>query len=176
MNAWHVITGGPSSGKTTLLAELERRGHATIPEAARIVIDDGLAKGMTLAQVRGDERAFQLDVFRMKIQIEAGLDQGKPTFFDRGMHDTVAYFKLHAFDITDEIRRAVGTATYQTVFLLDPLPLYEQDYARTEPPELIQRLHRLLLGAYADAGMQPIAVSAMPVPERAAFVLSHVQR
>ncbi len=35
-----AITGGPGSGKTTLIAELAARGQATEPEAGRTIILD----------------------------------------------------------------------------------------------------------------------------------------
>ena len=46
-SSWYVITGGPSTGKTTLLEELAKRGYKTIPEVARVVIDEGIAAGKT---------------------------------------------------------------------------------------------------------------------------------
>ncbi|MBW2239191.1 MAG: AAA family ATPase [Deltaproteobacteria bacterium] len=30
---WHVITGAPCSGKTSVICELERRGHPVVHEA-----------------------------------------------------------------------------------------------------------------------------------------------
>jgi predicted ATPase len=33
-----IVTGAPAAGKTTLLAELARRGHAVVPEAATEVV------------------------------------------------------------------------------------------------------------------------------------------
>lgn len=40
-----IVTGGPGAGKTTLIAELARRGLATSPEAGRAVIRDQRAVG-----------------------------------------------------------------------------------------------------------------------------------
>ena len=36
----YVITGGPGSGKTTVLAELERQGFRCAPEVARQIIQE----------------------------------------------------------------------------------------------------------------------------------------
>lgn len=36
----YVLTGGPGTGKTTLLKELAKRGYQTVPEAARLVIQE----------------------------------------------------------------------------------------------------------------------------------------
>jgi predicted ATPase len=36
---WHVITGAPSSGKTTLIDQLAAKGFRTVPEGARLYIE-----------------------------------------------------------------------------------------------------------------------------------------
>ena len=81
-NNWYVITGGPSAGKTTLLAELEKLGYKTIPEAARTLIDEAVAEGIDVNALRVDEKRFQEDVARLKESIETTHDASTPTFFD----------------------------------------------------------------------------------------------
>jgi len=49
---WYVITGGPSSGKSTVLSCLEKMDYRIIPEAARVLIDEEMAKGKTLEEIR----------------------------------------------------------------------------------------------------------------------------
>jgi predicted ATPase len=173
-NNWFVITGGPSTGKTTLLNALAEHGYITIPEAARLVIDDGLAAGLTIDQIRGDEAKFQADVLERKILIENELHDGHTAVLDRGIHDSIAYTRLYDEPVSEKLKKAAQTAAYKQVFLLEPLATYEQDYARTESPELVAKLHQLLHDAYAEHGMQPILVPALPVPERVKFVLQHI--
>jgi len=43
---WHIITGAPCSGKTTVINEIERRGIRVIHEVARAYIDRQLGKGL----------------------------------------------------------------------------------------------------------------------------------
>jgi hypothetical protein len=89
---WYVLTGGPCAGKTTLLAELEKRGYKTVPEAARTYIDQERAKGRTLEEIRSDEGAFQHALIPMKVSAEQNASKDDVTFFDRGMHDSLVYF------------------------------------------------------------------------------------
>ena len=42
---FHVLTGGPGSGKTTLIEALRRAGHACSVEAGRAIIQDQVAIG-----------------------------------------------------------------------------------------------------------------------------------
>ena len=49
---WYVITGAPCSGKTTLIDQLADLGYNTVPEAGRKYIENELAKGRSLDEVR----------------------------------------------------------------------------------------------------------------------------
>ncbi len=175
-NNWYVITGGPSSGKTTLLAELERLGHMTVPEAARTYIDQEMAKGFSVEQIRKDEKKFQEEVARLKIEIESLHAKDILTFFDRGMHDSLAYMQHYAYEIEDWIETALKAARYRKVFLLDPLPVFEKDYARTEDEGFAEKITGLLHSAYDSAGMAPIKVPVLPVNERAEFILNNIKQ
>ncbi len=55
----------------------------------------------------------------MKINIENGLSKGELFLFDRGIPDSVAYFKIAKLDPV-EASRQCGDHRYQGVFLLDP--------------------------------------------------------
>ncbi len=173
-NSWYVLTGGPSCGKTTLVGEFERLGYHTVPEAARLVIDEGIAEGRTIEEIREDELDFQNTIMRRKIAIETSLEPRNITFLDRGMHDTEAYMNLHNFDMEEWVVTAIRAAQYRKIFWLEPLADYEQDYARTESAEQIATLNGLLFRTYADAGMEPIRVPAASVPNRVQLILGHV--
>jgi predicted ATPase len=173
---WYVITGGPSTGKTTLLLELEKLGHAIIPEAARTWIDQNLAKGLSIEQMRADEKMFQEDIARLKQKIESAHPADTLTFLDRGMHDTLAYLRHYGFGIEDWIQKAVEGSHYKKVFVLEPLAAFQKDYARTEDQDFTQKLTKLLHDAYKEYGMKPISVPAMPITQRVAFVLEHVDQ
>jgi len=56
---WYVITGGPCSGKTTIIKELRKIGYIVYPEAARIFIDKEIRKGRLLKEIRKNEAKFQ---------------------------------------------------------------------------------------------------------------------
>lgn len=175
-NNWYVITGGPSSGKTTLLTLLEKRGHKTLPEAARVYIDEEIAKGRTIEEIRKDEQQFQLDIVHMKISIEAAHDPNQIIFFDRGMHDSTAYNNAYGWDIHPVLKKATQTSRYQKVFLLEPLPTFTKDYARTEDAEFTARLTQLLEEAYRESGMEPIRVPVLEPEERVRYILEHINQ
>lgn len=173
-NNWIVITGGPSSGKTSLLAELQKLGHRTIAEAARTVIDQALEKGVLVEQLRSDEKGFQEDVARLKQKNETVHDKSQLTFFDRGMQDTVAYLRHYGFDIEDWVAALMDKARYKKVFLLEPLESYQSDYARTEDVHFAKSLHKLLNDVYTEFGMEPVSVPPISLDQRVKFILDKV--
>ncbi len=171
-NNWYVITGGPSSGKTTLIQELARRKYATIQEAAREVIDNGLAQGKSVKEIRSDEQVFQYEVLKQKLAVEASHDNQILTFFDRGMHDTAAYLQYYGWELNVLAQQAMKSATYRKVFLLEPLPNFEKDYARTEEDGFAESISRLLYDTYSAYNLKPIRVPALDVKDRLDFIVA----
>lgn len=172
---WHIITGGPSTGKTTLQQEMAKLGYATVEEAARLEIDDAVAKGIGVLELREDEKRFQDDVVRRRVKLEAQVPRGKVTFLDRGMQDSLAYFRYYNFPIEPWITKLIAQAKYGHVFLMEPLPVYKKDYARTEVLDFNDHITDLLYRAYVEHGMRPILVPPVSVPERVRIVLKHLE-
>jgi predicted ATPase len=148
-NNWYVLTGAPCSGKTTLLKLLEEKGYQTVPELARVYIDKQLAKGRTLAELRQDELAFQRKILQFKIDYEKELDPKEIIFFDRGIPDSLAYYKLCGLENDPVLDEAVKNSFYKKIFLLEFFP-WQNDYARTETPEEQIKLHQFLKETYQN--------------------------
>lgn len=173
---WYVITGGPMTGKTKLIDELAKRGYDTVPEAARTVIDEAIKHGISSEKLRADEKRFQDDVAILKRDIEKTHDKKTLTFFDRGMHDTIAYLNYYDYNIEDWIVDFAKKASYRKVFLLEPVGEYTQDYARTEDAAFTKRIRPLLQAAYSSYGMEPIIIPDIGLENRVNFVLNTIER
>lgn len=174
-----AIVGAPGAGKTSLIKELNRRGYTVVHEAARQVIDEGLAKGQTIKEIRGDDYQFQMAIIERKIQNEEPWfehsDDKKVVFVDRGMHDTWAYFKIASIDITEDVDSILKQYVYDEVLMLDMLDAYDkEDYARTESIEEAKELHRLTEKAYKKYGMNIVNIPPVSVEERADYILDLV--
>lgn len=170
---WIVITGSPCSGKTTVVKEMARRGFKCAPEAARDHIDSQLAKGLTLAQMRKDEMAFQSSLIGAKSAIEEALDPSEVVFMDRAMPDSMSFFRLKGFD-PSEIMELSSRFRYASVFLFDRLPL-EYDGARVEDESAAAFLDKQLEADYRSLGYNVVRVPAMSVEDRVAMLLSEIQ-
>ena len=169
---WYVITGIPSSGKTTVLEHLAKAGYRTVPEAARVLIDDGITRGKTVAEIRGDEGDFQRRVAELKLKTEAELLLEEVVFLDRAMPDSIAYYQLCGL-FPQEAHALCHRDLYQRVFLMEPIA-FEGDYARTESPDAITRLHDLLRDAYEQLGYEVVTVPPVSAEDRAQFILERM--
>jgi predicted ATPase len=175
-NNWCTITGAPSSGKTTIISLLKQRGYHIVPESARIILDERVASGMSVAEARGTEEEFQERIFQHKLLLHDEQAPETLSFFDRGMHDILAYILYYSYPRDARIDMAMENISYRHVFLLEPLPDFTPDYGRMEGPNFGDAITPLLYKAYDSYGMQPIMVPVLPAEERVDFILSHIEQ
>lgn len=174
-SGWFVLTGRPCSGISTTARALRDLGYRVVPEAARAVIDEGIASGRTVAEIRADDGWFQKEIVRRKLAVERTLSiDGVPAFFDRALPDSVAYFEIAGLD-SNEVRALCHPDAYQRVFFLEPLP-FRTDYARTEDPDTLARLELRLYEVYVELGYAVVRVPAGPVEGRVALIRNSITR
>lgn len=174
-NNWYVLTGAPSSGKTTTAQILARRGFKVVPEAARLYIDQELDKGHTIKQIRSDELYFQHKILEIKINAEKRLPKNQIIFFDRAIPDSLAYYNLWGVGPDSIIKQSLDKCKYKKVFLLKA-HAFLKDYARVESEEQAKQLELLLENAYQSLNIPIIKVPVMSVDDRVEFILSEINR
>lgn len=172
-NNWYVITGPPSSGKTTVLKLLSKKGFKITEEVARKLIDQELKKGRTLEQIRENEIEFQKAQVNLKIQLEKSLSKNEMIFFDRGMHDSIAYLKKCGITDEYELSEIAKLSKYKKVFIFDLLQ-YSKDYARTETAEEAKEIDSLLEETYIKYGHTVVRVPVMKSEKRMEFILNNL--
>jgi len=85
-----ALTGGPGSGKTTVIGALRERGYACVTESARTIIRERLKKGLT---ARPTAREFAEQVLLRDIQQYARVaGASRLMFFDRCILDALSMF------------------------------------------------------------------------------------
>ena len=173
MTNWYVITGGPSSGKTTTVNLLLERGYKTTVEHARHYLDTQRAGGHSVKEVRSNQRAFQLGVLEMQIEQEASLDPNEVVFLDRAIPDALAYYRFVGLEPDQRLLETLKTVNYRKIFILDMLPMVN-DYARTESRSDQHQIHDLLTEVYESLPFPVIHVPVMPQDERVDFIIENM--
>jgi predicted ATPase len=120
---WHVLAGGPSCGKTTLLGLLERSGFQTVPECARKHMEGELAAGRTIEEVRHDPVVLQRRIFDLQRETERKLEVGDALFLDGALPGSLAWYRVFGMDPND-ILPSCFRYRYASVSILDPLPFH----------------------------------------------------
>lgn len=170
-----AITGGPGSGKTSLIEALAAEGHAVRPEAGRTIIQDQQAIGgrglpwadpvlfaelMLAADLRGHAEA---------------LARRESVFFDRGLPDIAGYLTLCGLPIPGHVARAAQELRYRrTVFIAPPWrEIFTQDAERKQDFTEAERTHAVMAETYPRYGYELVELPHASVAERVAFILGH---
>jgi len=169
---WYVVTGGPCTGKTTVINMLEQRGYKTTIEHARHYIDTQQSEGRTIEEIKENKKQFQLGVLNMQIEQEAELNTNDNVFLDRALPDAMAYYQFLGLDYNDRLIEQCNKYCYSKVFILDRLPLIN-DYARLEDEEEQIRIHQLIIKVYESYPCPIIHVPVLKPEERVDFILNH---
>ena len=170
---WYVISGGPSSGKTTTIDLLRARGFHVTHEQASDIIAEELAKGRTLLDVRADGDWFQEEILKRQLEDEATLSPTETVFLDRGVPDGLGYERYLGLKNNPELHRASQAARYRKVFLLDCLPV-KVDWNRHEDAQVQQEIHDAIRATYLELGFDLIDVPALSPEERVKFILERL--
>jgi len=176
MHRFVAISGCSGGGKSTLLAELARRGYAVVEEPGRrIVIEEMNSEGSALPWV--DMAAFLRRAIAMALADRASACALNGwVFFDRGLVDAAAGLQ----HLTGEqVLVSLGQTHryHRRVFLTPPWSeIYVKDAERRHDQDAALAEYFRLLEAYPSLGYEVIILPKVGVAERADFVLKTLER
>lgn len=172
-----VITGGPGTGKTSIIRIL-RKKYPVEPESARLVLTrNNLFKNHTALQVSGLKLQDAIWNLEIKHYNQAIKSKNKIVFFDRGYFDGFAYAHLsHLHKLHKEMEEG-KKIKYDYVFMLNPLPVkfYGNDSVRAESYQQSKKIHKLIIKTYKKFRYKTINVPFDTVENRAKFILNHIK-
>jgi len=170
-----VILGGPGTGKSSVLQELENRGYPCLHEVSREII--------LKAQKDGIEQLFLTNplLFSEKL-LEGRISQFKeankveqPVFIDRGIPDVSAYMDFKQEEYPSVFKEANKSHKYHQAFILPVWPeIYTSDNERYESLGEALEIEKHLIKTYSDLGYQLIEVPKVSIKERADFILKNI--
>jgi predicted ATPase len=171
MNRFVVISGCSGGGKSTLLAELARRGYSIVEEPGRRIVREEIDRGGS-ALPWVDEAAFLHRALAMSVadQISAAAQEGW-VFFDRGLVDAAAGIQ----HLTREpVQPLLGQTQryHKRVFMTPPWPeIYFTDPERRHGLDSAVAEYLRLLEIYPSLNYEVSILPKTGVRERADFVL-----
>lgn len=174
-----IFTGTPGSGKTSVIIELEKLGHAVIHEVATDVISQEQAKGM---EKPWEEPEFVDQITRMQKERQINFS-GNVQFYDRSPFCTYALGKYLAHwkgiefkpspVLLDEIDRCLKNDVYQSqIFFFENLGFIEHTDARKISYEDALIFEQIHLDVYKEFGFDIVMVpKGLTVTQRCEFIL-----
>lgn len=172
-----VITGGPGTGKSTLINELIKRGHTCLEEISRQVILDAKKDGIDQLFLTNPLLFSELLLKgRQKQFIDAELFKNEIVFFDRGLPDVLAYMDFIGDECPEKFIDTCNKSKYHTVFILKPWKaIYTSDNERYETFDQALEIHDHLVKTYENYNYNLIDVPFDTVENRTNFILNELK-
>lgn len=169
----YVISGGPATGKTSVIIELKRLGYNVIEEVAReVATEDKRFSGKRIKEI--DWVLFHEAIFKLQKEKLEKLDS-PVVFLDRSVGDLLAYDKIHKVETTKERLDFAKKFRHDKIFILDFLDFYETDDVRDESVEEQEEIHNAIIEAYEKLRYKIIFVPFMKIEERVRFILNNIK-
>ena len=173
MNRFFILSGCSGGGKSTLLAELARRGFATVEEPGRrIVIEETRNGGTALPWI--DMQAFARRAIAMALEDRRVTPKEGLVFFDRGLIDAAS--ALHHISGDRFVNTLRDTHRYNSlVFLTPPWPeIYRSDDERKHGFDAAVEEYERLVRDYEGLGYDIVVLPKSAVAERADLILTRI--
>ena len=172
-----VITGGPGTGKSTIIKELAKRNYTCMLEISREVTLN--------ARQNGTEQLFLTNPLlfselllegRVNQYIEAEKKNSDLVFFDRGIPDVHAYMNYISINYPKTYVNTSNFYRYNYIFLMAPWKeIYVTDNERYENFEQALAIHNHLERTYTALGYVVIEVPTGNIEERTNFILAAIK-
>ncbi len=173
----HLITGGPGSGKSSLVTALAAEGLPHMPEAGRAIIQDQVAIGGN-ALPWADRAAFAelMLGWEMRSWREARRLSG-PVILDRGVPDVIGYLRVCGLPVPPHIWKAAELCRYnRRVFIAPHWPeIFAQDAERKQDAGEAEATCRAMAEVYTHLGYELIPLPLASISRRVRFIKSHMK-
>ncbi|HWX50372.1 MAG TPA: AAA family ATPase [Roseomonas sp.] len=167
-----VLTGGPGSGKSTLIEALAAGGLSHMPEAGRAIIQDQVAIGGT-ALPWSDRLAFAELMLSWDMRSHRAAQRlAGPVLFDRGIPDVIGYLRLSGLPVPSHMERAAQRFRYNRRVFIAPFwpEIFARDAERKQSAEEAEATHAAMAEVYSRLGYELVPLPRASVEERVRVV------
>lgn len=172
-----VVTGGPGSGKSSLIGAMARRGFRPMPEAGRAIIRDQV--GIGGSALPWADRALFAELmlgWELRSWHEAAAGPG-PVLMDRGIPDVIGYLTLCGLPVLAHVEAAARLHRYNNLVFLAPYwdAIFTQDDERKQDRPEAEATGRVMAETYTRPGYRIVELPLLGIEERADFMAHRLQ-
>lgn len=171
-----IVTGGPGSGKTSLIEVMMSKNFDVCPEVSRQLIQQEKQKPGGILPWDDMSSFARLCLKLMIKDWEKAADRSGKVFYDRGIPDIIAYLKLKNIEPHMELLEVIAQKRYHPVVFWCPPweEIYKNDPERPQRFPEAQALGTELKKVYEKHQYSVVVMPKVPVLQRADFILEHL--
>lgn len=179
-----VVTGGPSTGKTVVVRNLEEQGYTCLHEVIRDMTQEQKIEENSTGFVSNpivsvsDPEAFNSNLLKARVSQFESVENlnSELVFFDRGIPDVLAYMDCFGQSYDSKFTNAALENRYDIVFIMPPWKeIHVRDGERFESFEESLRIDKALTKSYLTFGYNVQVVPKVSILDRVQFILEHVK-
>jgi len=176
---FYVLTGGPGTGKTSLLNSLDESGFITVPEDARRIIQQQMAANENGLPWKDKKRYAEL-MFNASIDAYkkySSKNRNETVFFDRGILDAICYMQMEGIPLPAAAPDLIKKYVYsRVVFILPPWKeIYVKDTERRQTWKEAVFIFEKMQQTYSEYGYHILEVPRVSVAERVGFIHNFIK-
>ncbi|SHH69899.1 AAA family ATPase [Winogradskyella jejuensis] len=168
-----AITGGPGTGKTSIINALLEKDYLCYEEISRQLTlqarEDGIEQLFLTEPLLFSQKLLE---GRTEQYNKASNETAEVVFLDRGIPDVLAYMDFIGDEYPEYFVESCKNHTYDSIFILPPWEsIFTPDSERYESFEESQIIHEHLSKTYTRFGYDLLEVPFGTVEERVNFIL-----
>mgnify|MGYP001204282348 CR=1 FL=1 len=161
-----IISGPPSSGKTTIINELKKRGYTCMPEISPPNLDLKIKKNKLIIS----------EFIFLKREEQYMNVKHQTCFYDRSLIDIIAYMNLWEQEYPLIWNKKINQLRYNQNVFYTPFwkKIYKQTSKRNETQEEAQEIDSFLRKTFLQYNYTITEVPKLNVSERVNFIINNI--